>query len=138
MPCKSYEDDWDRGSDERKIRELKAQCDKLARIACKAMTELEKNEVEDLLLLQDDEVRVWWKKHKEDDAREQARIAELLRRERVKEEALARLSAEEKELLGLTPVPTVKRQRKTSPTTKIVTTYLEQLEDKWPDLDEDE
>jgi len=126
MPCKSYEDDWDRGSDERKIRELKAQCDKLARIACKAMTELEKNEVEDLLLLQDDEVRTWWKKHKEDDAREQARIAELLRRERVKEEALARLSAEEREVLGLTPVPTVKLQRKTSPSAKIITTYLDE------------
>jgi len=125
MPCQSYEDDWDRGSDERKIRELKAQCDRLARIACKAMTELERNEVEDLLLLQDDEVRTWWKKHKDDDAREQARIAELLRRERVKEEALARLSAEEREVLGLTPVPTVKRQRKTSPSA-IITTYLDE------------
>ena len=91
MPCQSYDNEWDRGSDERKIRELKAQCDKLARIACKVMTELERNEVEDLLLLKDDEVRTWWKKHKEDDAREQARIAELLRRERVKEEELAKL-----------------------------------------------
>jgi succinate dehydrogenase flavin-adding protein (antitoxin of CptAB toxin-antitoxin module) len=138
MPCKSYEDDWDRGSDERKIRELKAQCDKLARIACKALTELEKNEVEDLLLLEDDEVRTWWAAHKEADRKEKARLAEIERRERVKAEALARLSAEEKELLGLTPVPTAKRQRKTSPTTKIITTYLEKLEDNWPDLDEDE
>lgn len=77
MPCKSYEDDWDRGSDERKILELKAQCDKLARIACKSLTELEKNEVEDLLLLQDDEVRTWWAAHKEADRKEQARIAGL-------------------------------------------------------------
>lgn len=138
MPCQSYDNDWDRGSDERKIRELKAQCDKLARIACKAMTELERNEVEDLLLLQDDEVRVWWQKHKEDDAREQARLAEIERKERVKAEALARLSAEERELLGLTPVPKVKRQRKTSLPPKIITTFFEHLEDRWPDLDEDE
>jgi hypothetical protein len=101
MPCQSYDSRWDDGSDARKIRELKKQCDMLARIACKAMTELERNEVEDMLILKDDEVRTWWKKHKEDDAREQARIAELLRKERVKEEALASLSDEAKELLGL-------------------------------------
>jgi len=125
MPCQSYEDDWDRGSDERKIRELKAQCDRLARIACKAMTELERNEVEDLLLLQDDEVRTWWKKHKEDDAREQARLAEIERKKRVRAEALARLSAEEQEVLGLTPPARPKRGRKTStgPGSYIVKTY---------------
>jgi succinate dehydrogenase flavin-adding protein (antitoxin of CptAB toxin-antitoxin module) len=102
MPCMSYDNSWDRGDDDRrKIRELKKQADMLARIACKALTELEKNEVEDLLLLQDDEVRTWWMKHKEDDARERARVAELERKARIKAEALARLSDEEKELLGL-------------------------------------
>lgn len=103
MPCQSYDDSWDNGSNERKIRELKKQADMLARIACKALTELEKNSVEDLLLLKDDEVRTWWSKHKEDDAREQARLMEIERRARVREEALARLSDEEKELLGLAP-----------------------------------
>ena len=101
MPCQSYDNSWDDGSDQRKIRELKKQADMLARIACKALTELENNEIEDMLLLRDDEVRLWWKKHKEDDAREQARLAEIERKKRVKEEALARLSDEEKELLGL-------------------------------------
>jgi hypothetical protein len=101
MPCQSYDSSWDDGSDARKIRELKKQADKLARIACKALTELEKSGIEDLLLLKDDEVRTWWLKHKEDDAREQARVAEIERKERVKAEALARLSSEEKELLGL-------------------------------------
>lgn len=101
MPCQSYDDSWDNGSSERKIRELKKQADMLARIACKALTELEKNEVEDMLLLGDDEVRTWWKQHKEDDAREQARKAEAERKERVKAEALASLSDEAKELLGL-------------------------------------
>jgi hypothetical protein len=101
MPCQSYDNSWDDGGDARKIRELKKQCDRLARIACKAMTELEKNEVEDMLILKDDEVRTWWKQHKEDDAREQARLAEIERKERIKAEALASLSDEAKELLGL-------------------------------------
>mgnify|MGYP006268592873 CR=1 FL=1 len=114
MPCQSYDNRWDDGSDARKIRELKKQCDMLARIACKALTELEKNEVEDMLLLKDDEIRTWWKKHKEDDAREQARLAEIERQDRVKQEALDRLSDEEKELLGLAPK---KPKSKTSSTT---------------------
>ena len=101
MPCQSYDNSWDDGGDARKIRELKKQADMLARIACKAMTELEKNEVEDMLILKDDEVRTWWKQHKEDDTREQARLAEIERKERIKAEALASLSDEAKELLGL-------------------------------------
>ena len=110
MPCQSYDSSWDSGDDDRrKIRELKKQADMLARIACKALTELEKNEVEDMLLLKDDEVRVWWKKHKEDDAREQARLAEIERKERIKAEALASLSDEAKELLGLKK-PTPKKK----------------------------
>ena len=101
MPCQSYDSSWDSGSNERKIRELKKQADMLARIACKALDELEKNKIEDMLLLRDDEVRTWWKKHKEDDAREQARLAEVERKKRIKEEALAKLSTEEREILGL-------------------------------------
>lgn len=102
MPCMSYDNSWDSGDDDRKkIRELKKQADKLARIACKALAELEKNEQEDFLLLKDDEVREWWNAHKEADRREQARLAEVDRKARIKAEALARLSDEEKELLGL-------------------------------------
>lgn len=99
MPCRDYEsDNWDYSSENRK---LKLQADKLARIACKAMDALEANGIEDFLLLKDNEVREWWAQHKEADRREKARIAEKERRERVKAEALARLSSEEKELLGL-------------------------------------
>lgn len=101
MPCQSYDSSWDSGSDQRKIRELKKQADMLARIACKALTELEKNEIEDMLLLQDDEVRTWWQEHKEADRKEQARLAEKERRERVRAEALAKLSTEERQILGL-------------------------------------
>lgn len=111
MPCRDYgSDDWAPSSDE--VRKLKERADKLARIACKAMTALEENGIEDFLLLKDDEVREWWQKHKEADRKEQARIAEIERRERVKAEALARLSDEEKELLGLARK---KRSVKSSP-----------------------
>lgn len=96
MPCQSYETSYDDSS-----AKLKKECDRLARIACKAMTALEEDGKADFLLLKDDEVRAWWKKHKEDDAREQARVAEQERRERIKSEALASLSDEAKELLGL-------------------------------------
>lgn len=102
MPCQSYDSSWDSGSDDRKIRELKKQADKLARIACKALATLEENQLEDLLLLKDDETREWWAKHKEDDRKAQEAKEARERRERTKAEALSKLSAEEKEVLGLT------------------------------------
>lgn len=127
MPCQSYDSSWDSGSNERKIRELKKQADMLARIACKALDELENNKIEDMLLLRDDEVRTWWKKHKEDDAREQARVAELERKNRIKEEALAKLSTEEREILGLaSKAKQIKRQR--GSTTRIIDEWLDSQE----------
>lgn len=112
MPCRDYEsDNWDYSSENRK---LKQQADKLARIACKAMQALEELEQEDFLLLKDDEVRQWWAQHKEADRKEKARVAEKERRERVKAEALARLSAEEKELLGLAPAKKSSKKKASS------------------------
>jgi hypothetical protein len=60
--------------------------------AVAAMEELERNGIAELLLLKNDQLRNWWAMHKESE-----------RRERVKQEALDRLSDEEKELLGLAP-----------------------------------
>ena len=102
MPCMSYDDDWRKQpSDDRKIKDLKAQADKLARIACKALGALETMGKEDFLLLKDDEVRVWWAEHKEADRR--AREAEERKQalKAAKARALAKLSDEEKVLLGL-------------------------------------
>lgn len=98
----SYDDDWRKQpSDDRKIKELKAQADKLARIACKALGALEAMEKEDFLLLKDDEVRAWWTEHKEADrkAREAEERKQALKA--AKARALAKLSDEEKVLLGL-------------------------------------
>ena len=62
MPCRDY------GYEDQARADRKKRADMLARIACKAMTELEKHGNADFLLLQDDEVREWWTQHKIDDA----------------------------------------------------------------------
>ncbi len=102
MPCMSYDDDWRKQpSDDRKIKELKAQADKLARIACKALGALEAMEKEDFLLLKDDEVREWWQTHQEADRRARAEAQAKQERKEAKERVLAKLTEEEKILLGL-------------------------------------
>ena len=101
MPCRSYDDDWRSSDDGDKIRKLKEQADMLARIACKAMTELENNRIEDLLLLRDDEVRTWWAKHKEADRKAREKEQRKQERIRLRRAALRKLSEEEKIALGL-------------------------------------
>lgn len=97
MPCRDYESDNGYNMKEH----YKEQCDRLARIACAAMEELEKQGKEDFLILKNEEVAQWWAKHKAADRQEKARIAEEERKARVKQQALDRLTDEEKELLGL-------------------------------------
>lgn len=97
MPCRDYESDNGYSMKE----QYKNQCDKLARIACAAMEELVRQGKADFLVLKNEELREWWEAHLEADRKEKARIAEKERRERVKREALERLTDEEKELLGL-------------------------------------
>ena len=101
MPCMSYDTNWARTSTDRDIKTLKREADKLARIACLALQTLEEMGKEDFLLLKDDETRIWWAAHKEADrkAREEA-LAKQERKE-AKERLLARLTDDEKILLGL-------------------------------------
>jgi hypothetical protein len=102
MPCQSYGDDWRNELDHSsQIKALKKEADMLARIACKALTELEDNKIEDMLLLRDNEVREWWAKHKEDDRKAKEAREARERRAAIKKAALAKLSEEEKELLGI-------------------------------------
>ena len=101
MPCQSYETSWAQSSSDRDIKKLKAEADKLARIACKAMTALEEAGQEDFLLLKDEEVRTWWAKHKEADAKAKAEREEKARMARIKKEALSKLSTEERKALGI-------------------------------------
>jgi len=97
----SYESNWASDSNDRDIKRLKSEADKLARIACKAMTELVKSGHADFLVLKDDEVREWWDKHQEDDRKAQEAKAERARRVKLKKDALAKLSDEEKKILGI-------------------------------------
>ena len=102
MPCRDYESDsYSSPTDSWQYRDLKERADKLARIACKAMTELENNRIEDLLLLRDDEVREWWAKHKEADRKAREKEQRKQERLRLRRAALRKLSEEEKVALGL-------------------------------------
>ncbi len=101
MPCRDYESDDVSPTDSWQYRDLKERADMLARIACKAMTELEDNRIEDLLLLRDDEVREWWAKHKEADRKAREKEQRKQERIRLRRAALRKLSEEEKIALGL-------------------------------------
>lgn len=109
MPCRSYEDDYRRDN---MTAEYQEKLDRLARIACKAMQELERQGTEDFILLGDEEVRSWWEQHKEADAKaaaekvERARIKrEAAKAKKLKEElkarALAKLDPDEIKALGV-------------------------------------
>ena len=101
MPCRDYYSDSPSPSSDAEVKKLKARADMLARIACKAMGELEKNGVEDFLLLQDDELRNWWKQHKIYDEKAASAKKEKARLAKLKRDALSKLSDEEKKVLGI-------------------------------------
>jgi len=107
MPCRSYEDDYRIGdaTESWQYKELKANNDKLARIACKAMTELVKAGYADFLILKDDEVREWWEKHQEADRKAREKEERKKERTRLRRAALKKLSEEEKIALGLKKLP---------------------------------
>lgn len=117
MPCRSYDDSPSYGSSG--SRETQDKMDMLARIACRALTTLEtinriagsdvKNTVDIGVtinaVLKDSEVAVWWPKHKIADAAEQDRkrkVAEdAAALAKAKKAALAKLTKEEKKILGI-------------------------------------
>jgi len=130
MPCRHYEsDDWGVSSSAPKI---KAELDKMARIACAAMEELVEQGRADFLVIKNEEVREWWEAHVAADRAEKARVAEQERRERIKADALARLSDEEKELLGLAKPKAKKHSKKIGtpvPVTVVVNEEVDALEE---------
>ena len=107
MPCRSYETDWFdlRGRvTMSEAKELKEECDKLARIACKAMYAIEQLDP-DLKSFKDTESRRWWAKHKKADqereAKEQQAQVKKAEAEKLRLQALAKLTPEEIEAYGL-------------------------------------
>jgi hypothetical protein len=108
MPCRDYMDEFRSGPDPQ-VAELKARCDKLSRIACKALTHIEESEDGlEILVLKDPEIQEWWTAHKEADrkAQEEARRREEAHREkarleRIKKETLASLTPDQIKALGI-------------------------------------
>ena len=92
MPCRDY------GYEEYEAQKTKEKLDMLTRNLCAAMKLIEKK---DLLIKMPMEAREWWTKHKELDAKEEAKRNEELRKQKLKNAALDKLSPEEKTLLGL-------------------------------------
>jgi hypothetical protein len=103
MPCMSYENDHHSGppTDSWEYQELKKTNDKLARIACKVMTELVAHGKADFLVLKDDELREWWEKHQEADRKAREAAEAKKRLAQVRREALSKLTPEEKKALGI-------------------------------------
>ena len=108
MPCMSYESDWARDSsysNSREIKALKAEADKLARIACQALTELEKMDSDADILHKNSELTRWWDAHKRADAlrvaKEQKEKAKKAEQARLRKAALAKLTDKERAAFGL-------------------------------------
>lgn len=102
MPCRDYESDsYSSPTDSWQYREMKDRADMLARIACKAMTELVEQGRADFLVLRDDEVRDWWEKHQEADRKAREKEERKKQVAKTRREALKKLSDEEKIALGL-------------------------------------
>ena len=107
MPCRDYMDDH--GGPDPQLAVLKERCDKLSRIACKALEHIEKSEDGlEVLVLKDPEIQEWWTAHKEADRKaaelEAARrkaAAEKKRLAKIKEETLKTLTADQKKALGI-------------------------------------
>jgi hypothetical protein len=106
MPCRDYDSDAEYF--QQRERELKTKLDLVARVACKAMTELEAYEVHWSIMLRDEEVRTWWSRHKELDAKarrleeeNRKKAQEKKRLAAIKKEVLSRLTDDEKKALGI-------------------------------------
>jgi hypothetical protein len=108
MPCLSYDTEWVNKSSRKhdiEIKVLKEEADKLARIACQALAELEKVAPDSGLLSFPSELTRWWDSHKKADAarkaaeqKEKTKNAELARKRKA---ALAKLTAEERSAFKL-------------------------------------
>lgn len=94
MPCLNGDEyDYPRAS----ASEAKARLDLATRVACKAMRCLEELGAP----FPDSETSLWWIKHKEQDTLRLQREQEERKAKKKKKAALAKLTPEERKLLGL-------------------------------------
>jgi hypothetical protein len=109
----SYDTQWAADSSDYEVRKIKREADKLARIACRALEALTQAGQADFLLLKDDETREWWVAHQEADRKAREKEEARIRREELKAAALAKLTQEEREVLGIKSVERRLRKRTT-------------------------
>ena len=148
MPCyDGGRDDYSNNSNNWEVKKLQERADLLARVACRALTELEDNGIADMLLLRDDETRDFWVKHKEFDAKRKAAEAEKRRKARLKKEALAKLTPEEQEALGIKAKKPVSRPARSTPAGQKIDAMIAEMvkrinddedKDSWPFLTSDQ
>jgi hypothetical protein len=98
MPCRDYEDDRNWVNDD-----LRKQNDKLARIACNALSAFQESYPEACndFLSTNKEAKTWWSEHQLADAAAKAEKERKAHEKKVKREALSKLSEEERRILGL-------------------------------------
>lgn len=108
MPCISYESDWANHTSYKRNHEvqiLKAEADRLARIACQAISEIEKMDSDADILHKDSELTRWWAAHKQADAarmaKEQKEKDKKAEQARLRKAAMAKLTDEERAAFGL-------------------------------------
>ena len=102
MPCRDYgSDSYSSPTSTWQYKEMKDRADMLARIACKAMTELVEQGKADFLVIRDDEVREWWEQHQEADRKAREKEERKQQKARLRRQALRKLTEEEKIALGI-------------------------------------
>ena len=95
MPCQSYEPHYDYSYERAQDKELR---DKLARIACRALTKLDSMGI----TLDDEETTIWWKQHKIDDAA-------AIKAKAAKDKAAAERKHKERQAKRLAEINTLKK-----------------------------
>lgn len=103
MPCMDYQSDWAESSKNADVKKIKAEADKLARIACAAMDMLEKHSTG--LKGMNKEALAWYEKHKAEDKKRmdaEAKVkAKKAEANKLRKDALAKLTPEEIKAFGI-------------------------------------
>lgn len=100
MPCRDYDD---RPNTRVEYREDKTKVDRLTRLLCYTLTYLGKKSPGVLrsLLTNSRDLKSWWRVHQEQDERRIAAERAEANKKALKKKALAKLSVEERRVLGL-------------------------------------
>lgn len=100
MPCRS---DYDEDYTPKVINEL----DKVTRLLCNVMSILENKKLDKQIFSENggskyrEELKEWWEDHKKKDKIREKEEAERIKKEKIKDKALSKLTKEERKALNL-------------------------------------